>query len=617
MSSGPERPGTTRFIAGDLMPTYTAPLEDFRFLYHDYLDLEPCKPLASMAEASPDVIDAVLEEAARIAQEVLQPINATGDQQGCRYEDHCVTLPDGFDAAYRQYTEAGWTGLTTDPEYGGQGLPSFVGLALSEMINAANPSFSAYPGLTHGAYEVLHAYGTDRQKQTFLPPMVEGRWSGTMNLTEPQCGTDLGLIRTRAEPTDDGRYRISGTKIWISAGEHDLCENIVHLVLARLPDAPEGTRGISLFVVPKFLVEDDGSLGERNGVRCMGLDHKMGIKASATCEMQYDGAIGELVGEPHRGLAAMFTMMNAARLVTGIQGLGMADVALQNAQSFALERLQGRSLDGAKQPDQPADPIIVHPDVRRMLMIGKASVEGARALGLYTGVQLELEHHHPDAEVREAAGHWVALMTPIIKAYFTDIGSEVTNLAMQVHGGAGFIVDTGVEQFVRDVRITQIYEGTNGVQALDLVGRKLIANEGRTLATFFQHAAALLESIGDDADMAEFTQPLAESLERLQGLSQWLYGEMARDPLEAGAASSDYLRLFALTAMAFVWTGQARAARHALASGAGRKAFLEAKLDTARFFFARMLPDCLSLEAKIRAGAGTLMALDAEQFRIG
>ncbi len=599
------------------MPTYSAPLEDFRFLYHEYLDLEPCKPLATMADASPDVIDAVLDEAARLAQEVLQPINAVGDLEGCRYEasDASVVLPEGFRTAYEQYIGNGWTGLTTDPEYGGQGLPSFVGLALSEMINAANPSFSAYPGLTHGAYEVLHAYGTDQQKRRFLPPMVEGRWSGTMNLTEPQCGTDLGLIRTKAEPTGDGRYRITGTKIWISAGEHDLCDNIVHLVLARLPDAPSGTRGISLFVVPKFQVDTDGSVGERNAVKCMGLDHKMGMKASATCEMQYDGAIGELVGEENRGLAAMFTMMNAARLVTGIQGLGMADVAQQNAQRFALDRLQGRSLDGPKHPDKSADPIIVHPDVRRMLMIGKASVEGARALGLYTGVQMELEHHHPEAEVRENAGHWVALMTPIIKAYFTDIGSEVSNLAMQVHGGAGYIVDTGVEQFVRDVRITQIYEGTNGVQALDLVGRKLIAHEGRTLAAFFQHASRLLDSIGDDADMAEFSRPFAEALQRLQETSKWLYGEMARDPLEAGAASSDYLRLFALTAMAFVWTGQAHAARRALEGGRGRARFHDEKLATARFFFARMLPDTVALDAKIRAGAATLMALDAEQFR--
>ncbi len=599
------------------MPSYHAPLEDFRFLYHEYLDLDACRTLPSMAEATPDVIDAVLDEAARLSQEILQPLNEVGDRQGCRFDDHAVRLPDGFGEAYRQYIDNGWTGLTTDPDYGGQGLPSFVGLALSEMINAANPSFAAYPGLTHGAYEVLHAHGTDGQKQRFLPPMVDGRWTGTMNLTEPQCGTDLGLIRTRAEPNDDGSYRITGTKIWISAGEHDIAENIIHLVLARLPDAPDGTRGISLFVVPKHVVGEDGTLGDRNGVRCMGLDHKMGMKASATCEMQYDQAIGELVGEPNRGLAAMFTMMNAARLVTGIQGLGMADVALQNAQRFALERLQGRSLDGPRYPDRPADPIIVHPDVRRMLMIGRASVEGSRALGLYTGVQLELEQSHEDPGVREAAGDWVALMTPIIKAWFTDVGSDVANLAMQVHGGAGYIVDTGVEQFVRDVRITQIYEGTNGVQALDLVGRKLIANKGRTLKSFFVHAEGLLERTADATELAPFVGPFAEAVQRLQATSQWLYGRMAKDPLEAGAASSDFLRMFALTAMAFAWTGIAEAALRARAAGRGRAEFHDGKLATARFFMQRMLPDTLALDAKIRAGAESVMSLSEAQFEIG
>ncbi|MEX0914715.1 MAG: acyl-CoA dehydrogenase family protein, partial [Wenzhouxiangellaceae bacterium] len=358
------------------MPIYKAPLEDFRFLYHDFLDLEECRTLASMAEATPDVIDAVLEEAARISEQVLLPLNEVGDREGCRYEDGQVFTPTGFKAAYGHYTEGGWPALTTDPEYGGQGLPSFVGLGLSEMINAANPSFAAYPGLTHGAYEGIHHHGTDAQKRTYLPPMVEGRWTGTMNLTESHCGTDLGLIRTRAEKRDDGRYSISGTKIWISAGEHDMAENIIHLVLARIPDAPAGTRGISLFVVPKYLVNSDGSLGERNGVRCSGIDHKMGMQASATCEMIYDNAVGEMIGEENRGLACMFTMMNAARLVTGLQGLGMAAVAQQNAAAYALERLQGRALDGPRYPDKPADPIIVHPDVRRMLMIGKASVEG-------------------------------------------------------------------------------------------------------------------------------------------------------------------------------------------------------------------------------------------------
>jgi len=591
------------------MPFYKAPLEDFRFLYHEFLDLDECRALPSMAEATPDVIDAVLEEAARISEEVLLPLNEVGDREGCRLEDGQVFTPSGFRSAYRTYTDGGWPALTTDPEYGGQGLPSFVGLGLSEMINAANASFAAYPGLTHGAYEVVHHHGSEAQKRKFLPPMVEGRWTGTMNLTESHCGTDLGLIRTRAEKREDGRYDISGTKIWISAGEHDMAENIIHLVLARTPDAPAGTRGISLFIVPKYLVNGDGSLGERNGVRCGGIDHKMGMQASATCEMIYEGAVGEIVGEENRGLANMFTMMNAARLVTGLQGLGMAAVAQQNAAAYALERLQGRALGGARYPDKPADPIIVHPDVRRMLLIGKASVEGARALGLYTGVQLELEQHHPDAEVRERAGHWVALMTPIIKAYFTDIGSEVANLGMQVHGGAGYIVDTGVEQFARDVRITQIYEGTNGVQALDLVGRKLVANSGETLKSFFTHAEQLIAETSEP-ELTEFVTPLKEALSRLQQVTAWIYQQMASDPTEAGAASSDYLRMFALTAMAFVWTRQAAVAQRKLNSGVGRAKFYQAKLDTARFFMTRMLPETLGLDARIRAGAAPIMAPD-------
>jgi len=591
------------------MPVYNAPLQDFRFLLHEYLDLELCRGLDSMADATPDVIDAVLEEAARVSEQVLQPLNVVGDREGCRFDQGMVELPEGFRDAWRVYTEGGWPGLTCDPDYGGQGLPGFVGLALSEMINAANASFSAYPGLTHGAYEVIHHHGTDAQRRRYLPPMVEGRWAGTMNLTEPQCGTDLSLIRTRAESQDDGSYRIHGTKIWITAGEHDLADNIVHLVLARLPDAPPGTRGISLFVVPKLRVDADGNARERNAVRCGSIEHKMGQKASATCEMIYEGAVGELIGEENRGLACMFTMMNAARLVTGIQGLGMASAAQQNAAAFARERLQGRALRGPRYPDKPADPILVHPDVRRMLLTGRALVEGCRALGLYTGVQLELERRHDDESVRTGAGRWVALMTPIIKAFFTDVGSEVANLGVQVHGGAGYVTDTGVEQFVRDVRITQIYEGTNGVQALDLVGRKLIADSGATLKSFFEHAAKLLED-ATEPGLAEFNVPFKEALDRLQQTSAWIYGQMSRDPDEAGAASSDFLRMFALTALAFTWTGQAKVAYRRLEAGEGSGAFYRAKLDTARFFMARVLPETLGLDAKIRAGAAPIMAPD-------
>jgi len=598
------------------MPHYKAPLEDFRFLYNEFLDLRPCQGLASMAEVNSDLIDSVLSEAARMAEEVLQPLNEVGDRVGCRFNeaDNTVTMPDGFGEAYRQFSENGWGGLIADPKYGGQGLPSFIGLAVSEMKNAANASFAAYPGLTLGAYEVIHAHGTDEQKQRYLPKMISGEWSGTMNLTEPQCGTDLGLIRSRAEAQDDGTYRLHGTKIWISAGEHDMVDNIIHLVLARIPGAPAGTRGISLFIVPKYLVNEDGSLGERNGVKCAGIEKKMGVKASATCEMVYQNAVGYLIGEENRGLAAMFTMMNAARLVTGIQGLGMASAAYQAAVTFARDRLQGRSLDGAKYPDKPADPILVHPDVRRMLLVSKASIEGARALGLYTGVQLELEQGHADPAVREKAGYWVALMTPIIKAYFTDIGSEVANLGMQVHGGAGYVTDTGVEQFVRDVRITQIYEGTNGIQALDLVGRKLLANNGETLKSFFEPVQAFIAEQQSGKAANSFIQPLSDATRLLQDTTAWIYQHMSKNPLEAGAASSDYLRLFALTTMAFVWARMAVIAHEKLDAGEGRAAFYQSKLDTARFFMTRMLPETTSLAEKIRAGVDPIMAPADSEF---
>ena len=598
------------------MPHYKAPLEDFQFLYNEFLDLSECADLPSMADATPDIMEAVLVEAAKLSETVLQPLNAVGDEIGCKLDeaDNSVAMPKGFGDAYRLYCDGGWSGLVADPNFGGQGLPTFLGLAVSEMINAANASFAAYPGLTIGAYEVIHHHGSDEQKQRFLPKMVSGEWGGTMNLTEPQCGTDLGLIRTRADKQGDGSYRITGTKIWISAGEHDMVDNIVHLVLARTPEAPAGTKGISLFIVPKFMVDEQGEPGERNGVKCTGLEKKMGVKASATCEMQYEGAVGYLIGEENRGLSYMFTMMNAARLVTGIQGLGMASAAYQAAVVFARERLQGRSLAGAKYPDKPADPILVHPDVRRMLLQSRAFVEGARALGLHTGVQLELEQNHADEAVRRRAGNWVALMTPIIKAYFTDGGSEVANLGMQVHGGAGYVSDTGVEQFVRDVRITQIYEGTNGVQALDLVGRKLTANSGDYLKAFFEPVQALINEHKANQSVADYIEPLDKAQLLLQETTGWVYQHMSKNPLEAGAASSDYLRLFALTAMAYIWARQAVIASEKLKAGSGRAGFYQAKLDTARFFMTRILPETTSLAEKIRAGVGPIMDPLDEEF---
>ncbi len=596
------------------MPIYQAPISDFRFLINEVLEAEQRDALPSAESAGEDIIDAVLSEGAKFCESVLQPLNGIGDTEGCSFDNGDVRTPAGFRDAYESYCQAGWPGLTSDPEFGGQGLPLYLGLAMAEMITASNTSWGMYPALSHGAWALIHRHGSEDQKSMFLPNMISGKWTGTMNLTESHCGTDLGLIRSRAEPEGDDRYRISGTKIWISAGDHDLAENIIHLVLARLPDAPEGTRGISLFIVPKFEVGADGDSGQPNGVRCAGIDHKMGIKGSATCEIIFDNATGYLVGEPHRGLHYMFTMMNGARLETGIQGLGLASVAYQNAVEFARERLQGRSLDGAKFPDKPADPIIVHPDVRRMLMISRAFIEGARGIGLWTALKLECEHFHPDESVRAQAGHWVALMTPIIKAWFTDMGFEGTNHGVQVHGGAGYILDTGVEQFVRDARITRIYEGTNGIQALDLVGRKLVAANGETVKSFFDEAESLLADIGDDESMAEFTDPLKTALERLKATTGWVYQHMARNPLEAGAASTDYLNLFALTAMAWSWTLQARAARRGLENGAMTEGFYNNKLITARFFMQRMLPETEGLKSRIKAGAEAMMAMEADDF---
>lgn len=602
------------------MPIYNAPLNDIRFVLNELLHAETLSELPGYEEATPDLIDPVLEEAAKICQDVLFPINQSGDQEGCVLENGEVRTPKGFKEAYQTFIEGGWTGLSADPEYGGMGMPHLLNVVMQEMICSANFSFGMYPGLSQGAYEALHIFGTDEQKQTYLPKIVDGTWSGTMNLTEPHCGTDLGLIKTKAEndKDEDGAFRITGTKIFISAGEHDMVDNIVHLVLARLPDAPEGVKGISLFVVPKFLPkEENGQIvsGERNGVSCGSIEHKMGIKASSTCVMNFEDAKGWLVGEPHKGLRAMFTMMNAARLGVGMQGLGIAEVAQQNAVAYAKDRLQMRALDGTKAPDKPADPIIVHPDVRKMLLTGKAFTEGARAMSYWVGMMLDISQRHPDKAVRAEADDFVALMTPIVKAYQTDMGTAVSNLAIQVHGGHGYIWEYGVEQYARDARIAEIYEGTNGIQALDLVGRKMGQGYGRLLRRFFHPVADFIETESENGAMMEFVMPLAKAFMKLQQATATIAQKGMKDPNEAGAASTDYLRQFALVAMGYMWAKMAKIALEKLdQDNADHKEFYETKIKTARFFFAKMLPEADFRFKSLMAGAQSLMEMDAESF---
>ncbi|MFC7541122.1 acyl-CoA dehydrogenase C-terminal domain-containing protein [Siccirubricoccus deserti] len=581
-----------------------SPLRDMRFLLNEVVGLDRLRALPGCEELGPDLIDPVLEEAARFCAEVLLPLNRSGDEAGCVLENGVVRTPRGFPEAYRAFREGGWTALGADSAYGGQGLPKSVGMLVEEMICSANLSFGMYPGLSHGAYMALDRHGTAEQKSTYLPKLVSGEWSGTMCLTEPQCGTDLGLIRTRAVPRPDGSHRITGSKIFISAGEHDLTENIIHLVLAKLPDAPPGTRGISLFVVPKYLPMADGGLGARNGVTCTGLEHKMGIKASATCALAFEEAVGWLVGRPHKGLSAMFTMMNEARLGVGVQGLGIAEVSTQNALSYAKDRRQGRALGGAAEPGQPADAIIHHPDVRRMLLTMRAWTEGCRALSALTALEHDVSLRHPDAETRAEADDFVQLMTPIIKALFTDAGFEVASLGMQVWGGHGYIRDNGMEQFVRDARIAQVYEGTNGIQALDLVGRKLGAHGGRYLRRFFHPVLAFIEAQQDDPAMEAFILPLSKAFGRLQQATAEVARRGLGDPFEAGAAATDYLRLFGLTALAYAWARMAAVALPRQADD--QTGFYRAKLATARFFMQRMLPQTSALTAMVMAGGEAL-----------
>lgn len=596
------------------MPVYSPPLENIKFVMRDVLGAESLSALPGYEEFSMDMIDQILEEGGKVCEQVFFPLNQSGDGEGCKFDNGTVTTPKGFKEAYNTFVEGGWTALACDPEYGGMGMPQLVNTAMKEMICSANMSLGMYPGLSYGAYEALYKFATDGLKALYLPKLVDGTWSGTMCLTEAHCGTDLGLIKTKAVPNDDGSVGITGTKIFISAGEHDMTENIIHLVLAKLPDAPEGVKGISLFVVPKFIPGDDGEIGERNGIHCGSIEHKMGIHGNATCVINLDGAKGWLVGEPHKGMRAMFAFMNDARLGVGMQGLGVAEVAHQNAVAYAKERLQMRSITGAKYPDKPADPIIVHPDVRRMLLIGKAFTEGARALSYWVGMELDIAHKHPDEKERQRADDLVALLTPIVKAYQTDMGSEIANLTVQTYGGHGFIWEHGVEQYIRDARIAQIYEGTNGIQALDLVGRKMGQNFGRLLRRFFHPVQAFIETEQANENMQEFIFPLAKGFAKLQQSTAMIAQKGMKNADEAGAASTDYLRQFALVALAFMWCRMAKVAHAKLESGEGDKAFYETKLKTARFYMQRMLPEADARFKMVLAGAKTLMDLDEAEF---
>ncbi len=597
------------------MPIYQAPVRDIEFLLYDVFEIGKYQNLPRFSEATPDLVSAILEEGAKIAQEVLQPLNRSGDEEGCHFEDGEVTTPKGFKAAYKTFTEGGWAGLTADPEYGGQGLPNVLGIAFSEMISAANISFGTYPGLARGTYAAIHKHGNDEQKATYLPRLANGEWGGTMNLTEPHSGTDLGLMRTRAEPQEDGSYKITGTKIFITAGEHDLTDNIVHLVLARLPDAPEGVRGISMFLVPKFLVNEDGSLGARNTASCGSIESKMGLKASATCVMNFDDAIGHLIGGKNKGLRAMFTMMNEARLGVGVQGLGLSEVAYQNARDYARERRQGRSLKGPAEPDEAADPIIVHPDVRKMLLTVRAFNEGARALALWMALNADLAEIHPDDDARRVADDLVSLIMPVLKAHLTDTGFESVNWALQCFGGHGYIRENGMEQFVRDARITQLYEGTSGIQALDLVGRKLPEHMGRLLRQFFHPVDRFLQDNRDDPALKDFVMPLAKSFARLQQATAWVAEQGLKDPEQAGAVAADYLKMFGLVALGFMWARMAKASSEKLSNGAGDgRQFLESKLHVGRYYMAKTLPETSSLLSRIVAGKEALMALEADAF---
>jgi alkylation response protein AidB-like acyl-CoA dehydrogenase len=596
------------------MPTYKAPVKDYKFLMHDVFDISQYKALKPFEEASPDLVDAVLEEAAKLTENVFQPINQSGGEEGCTLTNGLVATPKGFKEAYEQYVEGGWQSINGDPEYGGQGLPMALGLAINEMMVSSNWGLSMYPGLTNGAAAAILKWGTDDQKRTYLPKMTSGEWSGTMNLTEPHCGTDLGLLRTKADPNDDGSYNISGTKIFISAGDHDLTDNIIHLVLARISGAPEGTDGISLFIVPKVQVNDDGTLANTNGVTCGSLEEKMGIHSNATCLLNYDNAKGFLIGLENKGMRAMFTMMNEARLGVGVQGLAIAEVAQQNAANYARDRLQGRALNGAKFPDQAADPIIVHPDVRRMLMTNRAFTEGARAIVVWASIQSDIAHHSEDEEKKTSANDMLSLMTPVIKSYMTDQGVEAASRAMQCLGGHGYISEWGMAQFLCDARIAPIYEGTNGIQAMDLVGRKLPRKNGEVIREYFDMIQKAIDENKDDEEMAKYAAQLEKALQRQQAASMWLMQNAMSDLEQAGATAHYYLNLMALVTMGYFWLNIVKKAKIMLAAEAGDSGYLKDKITTGGFFFSHILPETTSLRYKVEAGAEDVMALEEDKF---
>ena len=595
------------------MPSYKAPLQEYRFLLNDTFRMEQYAKLKGFADAPMDIVDQIFEEAAKLAEDVLQPLNMVGDKVGCKLENGVVTTPPGFKEAYKTLVDGGWPALVADPAYGGQGLPNTLGVLFNEMVSSANMAFGMYPGLSHGAYSALLHHGAQDLRDKYLPKLVTGEWTGTMNLTEPQCGTDLGLIRTKAVPVGDGSYKITGTKIFISAGEHDLADNILHLVLARIEGDTPGIKGISLFIVPKFFVKDDGSLGSRNGVSCGALEHKMGIHGNATAVLNYDEAIGWIVGEREKGMRAMFTMMNEARLGVGLQGLSQSEVALQNAIAYAKDRLQGRSLTGPKEPAKSADPLLVHPDIRRMLLNAKSFNEGARALLVWTALHGDLSHASDDTAVRELGDDMMALLTPVVKGYLTDRGFANAVEAQQVFGGHGYIDEQGMGQFVRDARIAMIYEGANGVQALDLVGRKLASNGGRGVFAFFKLIDDFVAA-NKDEKLTPYLSGLVNARKDLEAATLWFMENALQNPDNAGAGSTDYMHLFGVTAIAYMWVLMAKAALAGQASGKGDQNFYATKLKTARYYMDRVVPETAIHLARVRVGAGPVMAFTADEF---